>query len=165
MYATRRESGLGLAPIVVAGLVSFGSKLAGALLGPSEGDTLEQEAGAGNIVAWWRLKAMVGAQLPAQGTINGKPFDARALTAAEREGLIAALGPDATKEDKGGGLFDSPTRNRIFRLYANGAGAQLDAKSDATLHPAAGGATLAGLDLKWILAGAVGLIVFDLFRR
>jgi len=151
--------------VIAAGLISIGSKLFGSLLGPSEGDTLEQEAGNGNIVAWWRLKAMVGDQLPARGTINGKPFDARALTAEEREGLVAALGPESLQEDKGGGFLDRPTRNRIFELYADGSGAVLDAKSDATLHPAAaGGTSLAGVG-KWILAGGVGLIVFDLFRR
>jgi len=165
MY-TRRESGLGLAPIVVAGLVSLGTKLAGVLFGPSEGDTLEAESKAGNVVAWWRLKAMVGTQLPARGTINGQPFDAKALTPAEREGLVSALGPKALQEDPGGGFLDSPTRNRIFRLYAAGTGAWLDGKSAALLQPlGAAGPTIAGLDAKWLLAGAVGLILFSLFRR
>jgi len=110
---------------------------------------------------------MVGNQLPARGTINGKPFDARALTDAEREGLVSALGPHALQLDQGGGFLDSPTRNRIFRLYADGSGAALDAKSDATLHPAAAGAglELGGSAGKWILAAGVGWIVFDLFRR
>lgn len=165
MYG-RRETGLGIGPVVAGLVISLGSKLAGALFGPSEGDTLEDESKAGNIVAWWRLKAMVGDQLPARGTINGKPFDARALTAEERDGLVTALGPGALQEDKGGGLFDRPTRNRIFELYAAGIGAQLDAKSDATLHPAAASssASVAGVG-KWILAAGVGWIVFDLFRR
>ena len=164
MY-NRRESGLGLAPLVVAGLVSLGSKLAGALFGPSEGDTLEQEAGAGNVVAWWRLKAMVGNQLPARGTINGRPFDAKALLPEERDGLVSALGPHALQLDQGGGFLDSPTRNRIFRLYADGSGAELDAKSYATLHPAGAGLELGGSAGKWILAAGIGWIVFDLFRR
>lgn len=164
MYAHR--GGLGVAPVVAAAAFSFASKLAGKLFGPSEGDVLEQESKSGNVVAWWRLKAMVGDQLPARGTINGKPFDAKALTADERAGLVATLGPEALQVDQGGGLFDSPTRNRIFRLYADGTGAWLDGKSLELLHPAGAGvaAGVSGLG-GWVLAGAVGLIVFDLFRR
>jgi hypothetical protein len=165
VYA-RRESGLGLAPVIAAAAFSLGAKLAGALFGPSEGDTMEAESKTGNVVAWWRLKAMVDSQLPAQGTINGRPFKARKLTAEEREALSATLGPEALHEDTGGGLFDSPTRNRVFRLYADDTGDWLDGKSLTLLHPTTtAGAFLGGSAPKWILAGVVGWIVFDLFRR
>lgn len=148
--------------------MALAEKIADAVFGPSEGDRLEQEAQAGNVVAWWRLKAMVGSQLPAAGSINGRPFDAKALTAEERDALASSLGAKALQEDKGGGLFDSPTRNRIFRLYAAGTGASLDSQSFALLHPAGGDGgepAIAGIPAKWILAAGVGWIVLSLLRR
>jgi hypothetical protein len=162
MYA-----GLGIAPQVVGALAAGAAKIIGGLFGSSEGDRLEAESRAGNVVAWWRLKAMVQSQLPARGTINGQPFDAKALTAEERAALVQVAGPEALKEDRGGGLFDSPTRNRVFRIYASGQGDQLDAESRRLLAAqgsSAAAPAVGNLGPLLVIAG-VGIAALALLRR
>jgi hypothetical protein len=160
-------TGLGIAPAVVGAIVALGTKLVGFLFGPSEYDILKQEARNGNVVAWWRMKAQAGPDLPAKGTFNGKPFDAKALITEEREALKAALGPNADQgicRTAGDSNFVCQIyRNPVYEFYADGLGDALDKKAAETLHPplSAGFGNLPG----WALAGAMGIILISLFRR
>lgn len=95
-----------MTPAVVASLVSLGSKLAGAIFGPTELDVIKQEISAGNVVAWWRLKAMItpldaGNIVKYYGT-NGSMLVALIgnryqLTDTERAALVTAAGIQAAQ--------------------------------------------------------------------
>lgn len=149
--------GLGLAPAVAAAVVQIGTRLVGSLFGPTEQQQTYAAARAGNVVAWWRLKALAGKNLTAP----------QSLTAIEREALAVAMGPDALSE--GGMATRQAAARHVQELYAAGIGAELDRMTAETLGAAPGGAgglAVAGMDLKTLaVAGAVGLAAFALMRR
>lgn len=133
-----------MTPAVVASLVSLGSKLAGAIFGPTELDQIKQAISAGNIVAWWRLKAMItpldagkivqyhgttGAMLV---TLIGNRYQ---LTDAERAALATAAGPTATQPKYWSPFGDQFVGVATIRDYADtGVADLMENKSRETLN-------------------------------
>lgn len=151
-----RPSGLGLAPAVVAAALPLAGKIIGGLFGPSENEQLQREAQAGNVVAWWRLKVRAGERLPA-----GIP----PLSELERDALAATMGP-ASVVPPDGYMVKLTAAAKLRELQEDGTAAWLAAKSAEFLAPAAPAEpAIAGVPTKWIVAGAVGLVLVALFRR
>lgn len=156
--------GLGLDPATGAALISFGSGLLASMFAPTENSILEAAARTGNVVAWWRLKAIAGDGLPYYAPEWN--VTVQALTAAEQAGLAAAMGPAALNSESpySGGLS---ARAILAKFERDGIGAQLAAVSTATLSSApgvtgqGGGVTQAGMG--WLLGG--GLLVAVLLGR
>lgn len=164
------QSGLGIAPAVAAAAVTviapLASKLVGALFGPGEVAVLLDEAKAGNVVAWWRLKARAGSALP----FTQQGITAPALTSLEREALIAAMGPAAAQPANVSSFARDIPRLQVWTSMRDGWGQALEAESarllaGASAAAAGGGPALAGIGPGILLAGGVGFILYSLMRR
>jgi hypothetical protein len=170
MYA-----GLGIAPQVVAAVVSLGAKILPTLF-RSESGELERAARAGNVVAWWRLKALAGNQvggdlLPVSGIVNGRAVTVPILTPEQREGLIVAAGVTA---DQPHHLFGptGPTTapgviERLLKLMADGTGGRLEQQSASVLAAqgsSAAAPAVGNLGPLLVIAG-VGIAALALLRR
>jgi hypothetical protein len=139
-------------PATTATLVALGKRLLGAIFGPDEIDLVINQVEQGSVVAWWRLKAIAGPLFPQPGHT-----EQRALTAAEKVGLAAALGTDALKAGSvTSGVGAGPAVLALWalaRAYSAGLGRRLDDQADSVLVQqvkaaapfAAGGLVVAGL--------------------
>lgn len=82
-------------------------------------------AKAGNVVAWWRLKARAGTQLPA--TAQG--ITAPGLSALEREALIAVMGPGAAQPSGTTAISGMAARGQVWTAMVEGWGQPLELES------------------------------------
>jgi len=89
-------------------------------------------AKAGNVVAWWRLKARAGTQLPA--TAQG--ITAPGLSSLEREALIAVMGAAAAQPSGSSAISGMAARGQVWTAMQEGWGQPLEVESWRVLKAA-----------------------------
>lgn len=162
------SGGLGIAPAVAAALIQLAVPLLGSLFGPSESDVLYDAARTGNVVAWWRLKALAA-------RFDLASYGVAPLTASEAALLVTVMGPGSDQPEEGewstygSGLARwqraNAARARLVDLETT-MGPALAAAAAAVLRDAglpvpgdSGGALLAGMDSTTMLVLGGGLLV------